>query len=121
MPFEGAGVLIDKHWILVPAHVIYTFHYDYIDKPLMIHGVENQIKEIIFHPDRKQGDTDWGEGNPKALMDSLNKHTDIALIRLSYPVTHINPIKRYQGESELGQTITVYGKGAVGTGLTGEI
>ncbi len=32
MPFEGAAALIDEHWLLAPAHVIYTFMYDYNEK-----------------------------------------------------------------------------------------
>lgn len=25
MPFQGDAVLIDKHWLMAPAHVIYTY------------------------------------------------------------------------------------------------
>jgi len=120
MPFQGGAVLIDKHWLLAPAHVIYTFMYDYKDKPIMIHGIENQISEIIIHNDYKKVEGDWNKGDPKPLMDQLNNSKDIALIRLSKAVTHIKPISLYQGNDELGMEMTGFGRGAIGTGITGE-
>ncbi|WP_240701651.1 trypsin-like serine protease [Pseudoalteromonas sp. CO342X] len=120
MPFQGGSVLIDKHWLLAPAHVIYTFMYDYQDKPIMVHGVENQIAQIIIHPDYKKVEGDWSEGDPAPLMEQLNNAKDIALIRLSKPITHIQPIAIYEGNEELGMEITGFGRGAIGTGITGE-
>lgn len=120
MPFEGGAVLIDERWLLAPAHVIYTFMYDYKDKPIMLHGVENQISEIIIHPDFKRVEGDWSQGDPKPLMEQLNDTKDIALIRLAKPVTHIKPIAMYKGSDELDMEITGFGRGAIGTGLTGE-
>jgi hypothetical protein len=120
MPFEGGAVLIDKGWLLAPAHIVYTFMYDYEDKPIMVHGVENQILEIIIHPDFKRVEGDWSKGDPKSLIDKLNNTKDIALIRLAKPVTHIKPIAMYTGSDELNMEITGFGRGAIGTGLTGE-
>jgi len=121
LPFQGGGVLIDKHWLLAPAHVIHTFMYDYKGKPIMIHGVENQISDIIIHNDYKKVEGDWSKGDPKPLMKQLNNSKDIALIRLNKAVTHIQPIALYQGNDENGMQITGYGRGAIGTGITGEI
>ncbi|WP_448566476.1 trypsin-like serine protease [Thalassotalea ganghwensis] len=119
MPFQGGAVLIDKHWLLAPAHVLYTFMYDYIDKPIMIHGVENKISEIIIHHDYKK--VEWRKGDPKSLMEQLNQSKDIALIRLNNAVTHVKPITLYKGNDELGMQMTGFGRGAIGTGLTGEV
>jgi hypothetical protein len=121
MPFEGTAVLIDKNWLLTPAHVIYTFYYDYLGKPLEVGGAENRIEKIVFHPEYVHDQTDWGDSNPQPLMDFLNNHSDIALIKLTNSVTHINPITIFSGKTELGLQVTVYGKGAVGNGLIGEI
>ncbi|GHF94755.1 trypsin-like serine protease [Thalassotalea marina] len=121
MPFQGGSVLIDEHWLLAPAHVIYTFMYDYQDKPIMIHGVENKIAQVIIHDGFKRVEGDWSQGDPKPLMQQMNRSKDIALIRLSNPVTHIKPIALYQGNDEQGQVITGYGRGAIGNGKTGEI
>lgn len=121
MPFEGGAVLIDKHWLLAPAHVIYTFMYEYTGKPIMIHGVENQISEVIIHPDFKRAQGDFSEGDPGLLMAQIHNSKDIALIHLTNAVTHIQPIAMYTGNDELGMEITGFGRGAIGTGLTGEV
>lgn len=118
MPFQGGAVLIDKHWLLAPAHVIYTFMYDYKDKPIMIHGVENKISEIIIHHDYKK--VEWSKGDPKLQMEQINNSKDIALIRLHKAVTHVKPITLYKGNDELGMEMTGFGRGAIGTGITGE-
>ncbi|MGB0835631.1 MAG: trypsin-like serine protease [Psychrobium sp.] len=121
MPFQGGAVLIDKHWLLAPAHVIYTSMYDYNGKPIMIHGVENKVSEIIIHNDYKQAQGDWSKGDPKPLIEQLNNSKDIALIRLSKAVTHVQPISIYKGNDEIGMEMTGFGRGAIGTGITGEI
>lgn len=120
MPFEGAAALIDEHWLLAPAHVIYTFMYDYNDKPIMIHGVENRIAEIILHPEFKRIEGDWSGSDAAPLVAQLNSVKDIALIRLTHPVTHLTPIALYTGKQERGMTITGFGRGAIGTGMIGE-
>lgn len=118
MPFQGGAVLIDKHWLLAPAHVIYTFMYDYKDKPIMIHGVENKISEVIIHNDYNK--VKWNKGDPTLRTDQLNNSKDIALIRLNKAVTHVQPIAIYKENDELGMEMTGFGRGAIGTGITGE-
>ena len=118
MPFQGSAVLIDRHWLLAPAHVIYTFMYDYKDKPIMIHGVENKISEVIIHNDYKK--VKWSKGDPQRQKEKLNNSKDIALIRLNKAVTHVQPIVTYKGNDELGMEMTGFGRGAIGTGITGE-
>ncbi|HAU27078.1 MAG TPA: hypothetical protein DCW49_06795, partial [Alteromonas australica] len=68
MPFQGAAVLIDKHWLLAPAHVIYTFMYEYQNKPIAIHGVDNVIAEVILHPDYER----VGASSDNSLLTQLN-------------------------------------------------
>lgn len=118
MPFQGAAALIDKQWLVAPAHVIYTFMYDYENKPIKIHGVENSIAEIILHPDYER--VGEGEEKKESLLEQLTANIDIALIRLAHPVNHVKPIAIYGGDSELGMEVTGFGRGAIGTGLTGE-
>lgn len=121
MPFQGAAVLIDRQWLLAPAHVIYTFMYEYQNKPINIQGVENRIAEVILHPEyeRVGGSSDNGEDS--SLIEQLSAGKDIALIRLENPVNHIAPIAIYGGANEKGMEVTGFGRGAVGTGLTGEV
>ena len=121
MPFQGAAVLIDKQWLLAPAHVIYTYMYDYEKKPIEIHGVENQIEELIIHPDYKRSGKPSSEDREYSLFEQLNTNKDIALIRLLHPVEHVKPIAIYAGNDEAGMQIIGFGRGAIGTGLIGEI
>lgn len=120
MPFQGGSVLIGAQWLVAPAHVIYTFMYDYEDKPIMVHGVENRISEVILHPEYKREGGKSSKDEDVPLIDQLNNNKDIALIRLALPVTHIKPIAFYTGNDELGMEITGFGRGAIGTGTTGE-
>lgn len=112
MPFQGGAVLIDKHWLLAPAHVIYTFMYDYEGKPIMVHGVENQIAEIILHPDYSRFGGESAESKGLSLFEQLNNNKDIALIRLASLVSHIKPIAIYAGDDER-YTFGKYGSTAV--------
>jgi len=121
MPFQGAAVLIDKQWLLAPAHVIYTHMYEYEKKPIEIHGVENQIEGFIIHPDYKRAGKSSSENHEYSLFEQLNKNKDIALIRLLHPVEHVKPIAIYGGTDEAGMRIIGFGRGAIGTGLIGEI
>ena len=121
MPFQGAAVLIDKHWLLTPAHVIYTYMYDYNNKPIMLHGIENEIADVIIHKDFKRIEGDWSKGDPSKLMAHMNNTHDIALVKLKRAVTHIKPINLYQYNNEVGMEFTGFGRGAIGTGIIGEI
>ena len=118
MPHEGAAVLIDKYWLVTAAHVIF---YDYHDKPIMLHGVENRIEKVIFHSGYKKDPGNWGQGDAKPLIDFLRNRDDIVLLKLAKPVKHLKPVARYYDDKEIGLEVTVYGRGATGTGLTGEI
>jgi hypothetical protein len=120
MPFQGAAVLIDKQWLVAPAHVIYTFMYEYENKPINIHGVENRIAEVILHPDYERVGGSSEKNEKSSLLAQLGANIDIALIRLARPVNHVQPIAIYGGNSELGMEMTGFGRGAIGTGLTGE-
>ncbi len=116
MPHEGAGVLIDERWILTAAHVIY---YDYRNKAIEIHGVENRIEKVVFHQQYRPDPGGWGQGDAKPLIDFLRNRSDVVLLKLAKPVTHVQPIQRYTSDQEIGNMVTIYGKGATGTGLSG--
>jgi len=121
MPFQGAAVLIDEHWLLAPAHVIYTFMYEYENKPITIHGRDNVIAEVILHPNYVREKASSDNDAVHSLLTQLNNNVDIALIRLEQPVTHVSPIPIYGGNDEKGMQVTGFGRGAIGTGLTGEV
>lgn len=118
MPHEGSGALIDEQWVLSAGHVIYYDGYE--GKTISIHGVENKIEKVIFHPDFIKQPEKAFTGNAKPLIEFLYNRVDLVLVKLSNPVTHVKPIARYYKSDEMGMRTTTYGTGALGTGLTGE-
>ncbi len=119
MPHEGSGVLIDRYWLLSAAHVIYYDGYE--GKTITIHGIENTIEKVVFHPTYIKQTKEAFSGDAKPLMDFLYKRSDLVLLKLSKPVTHVEPIARYYGNDELGKQTLTIGTGATGTGLSGEL
>lgn len=117
MPHEGHGVLIDSQWVVTVAHTIF---YDYVGKNLIIGSNDYEIESVHIHPNYAVPNKGLLKGNLAPLMRFFQSRSDIALIKLSSKVKNVNPINVYKGNSEKGKTITVYGKGATGNGLTGE-
>ena len=97
-----SGVLIDSQWMLTTAHITSAGNPGIV---VNLGGLNYGAAEWIPHPQ-------W-DG-----MTGLNGN-DIALIRLSAPVTGITPAALYTGTSELGSAATIAGFGQTGTGLTG--
>ncbi|NVK75629.1 MAG: trypsin-like serine protease [Oceanospirillaceae bacterium] len=119
MPHEGSGVLIAAQWILSAAHVIYYDGYE--GKDITVAGKVHRIKKVIFHPNYQSPKEDLLSGDAKPLLDFLYQRSDLVLIKLTEPVTHVQPIARFYGSDEVGRLTRSYGSGAIGTGLSGEI
>jgi hypothetical protein len=117
MPHEGHGVLIASQWIVTAAHVIF---YDYTGKSIKIAGESYTIESVTKHPDYIEPDESLFKGDAARLMTFFTSRSDIALIKLSSPVSGIAPVKIYQENNEVGQIVTVFGRGATGNGLIGE-
>jgi hypothetical protein len=117
MPHEGHGVLINSQWVVTVAHTIF---YDYVGKELLIGSKEYEIESVHIHPDYAQPNENLLKGDLAPLMNFFKSRSDIALIKLTSTVSGVEPINIYSGKSEKDKTITVYGRGATGDGLTGE-
>ncbi len=117
MPYEGHGVLISPQWVVTVGHVIFS---EYKGKTLEIGGERYTIDKVIVHPGYKKPGPALFKGDMQPLMDFLKSSDDIALVKLTAPVTGVVPIKLYEGEEEQGKEITIFGRGATGTGLVGE-
>jgi hypothetical protein len=117
MPHEGHGVLINSQWVVTVAHAIF---YDYVGKDLSIGSEVYEIESVHIHPDYTQPNKNLLKGDLAPLMSFFKSRSDIALIKLASTVSGVEPINIYSGKSEQDKTITVYGRGATGNGLTGE-
>nr|WP_314858117.1 trypsin-like serine protease [uncultured Undibacterium sp.] len=121
MPGEGHGVLIAPQWVITASHAI-TWQSEI--KQVTINGVPRDVERIVIHPGYKKP--------PQQLLDQalatwdwtlfrvlLSSSDDIALIKLTRPVTDVSPVAINKGDGEIGQMITIIGKGATGNGVTG--
>ena len=95
------GTLVHESFLLTVAHCAADM--DEGD-PLIINKVPNSVSKIILHPK-------W-----KKRRDEF----DIALLRLQKPVKNVTPLPIYRGSDEVGNSITLVGRGVTANGLRGE-
>ena len=121
MPGEGHGVLIAPQWVITAAHAI-TWQSEI--KQVTINGAPRDVERLVIHPGYKKP--------PQELLDQalaswdwtlfrvlLSSSDDIALIKLTQPVTGVAPVAINKSDDELGQIMKIIGKGATGNGVTG--
>lgn len=118
LPYEGHGVLIDASWVLTVAHTIFE---DYRGVKIKIGGQDYEIQQVVLHPGYQNVPKELVQGHSEKLMAFQLANKDIALIKLSSPVTVVKPIQLYDKKDEINKVFQFSGKGATGTGLTGDI
>ncbi|MCC5870639.1 MAG: trypsin-like serine protease [Gammaproteobacteria bacterium] len=121
MAGEGHGVLIAPQWIITAAHTI-SGH----SKPneIVINGVSRDVERVVTHSGYKTLpqeliDPATASGEAMLIVVFLASSDDIALIKLTQPVTDVAPIAMYKHSVEPGQLVKIVGRGATGTGAIG--
>jgi hypothetical protein len=104
---SGSGVLIGNDWYLTAAHNVYS---NYVANTpgsvrFTVGGNMYLADQIFVHPGYVSGASTNGN--------------DLALVRLSTPVTNVTPASLYTDGNELGEVGTFVGFGTTGNGLTG--
>jgi len=122
LPIEGHGILIAPRWVVTAAHAV-TWQTEV--KQVVLNGKARDVEKIIVHQGYKKLpqsliDKAIKTGDATQIIDFLSFQDDIALIKLTDPVSDVPPAEIFAGTNELGQAVKLIGKGATGTGLTGQ-
>lgn len=121
MPGEGHGVLIAPQWVVTAAHAV-TWQSEI--RQVMLNGRARNVERLVIHPgyrkpvqallDQALATWDW-----TLFRSQLAASDDIALLKLSDPVTDVAAVTVNSGEGEYGQIVQIIGKGATGNGESG--
>ena len=95
--FGGSGTLVAEGWVLTAAHLFDAAS----GASFTVGGRTYAASKWVVHPK-------WN-GN-------YRKGNDLALVKLTEPVTEVRPARVYAGAREFGATATFVGYGQTGTG-----
>jgi|MDTC01.2.fsa_nt_gb hypothetical protein len=93
------ATLIRPQWLITAAHCAVEMN---TSASLSVGGQSHAVASVKI---------------PSNWDDDLD---DIALIELTEPVTHVEPIPVYEGSDEVGQVVWFVGRGDTNTGLRGQ-
>ncbi|MDP4535940.1 trypsin-like serine protease [Alkalimonas collagenimarina] len=94
------GSLIDPEWVVTAAHAIFCLEPGAL---IQVGGQQVAVSAVYAHADYQ-----------------LDKHNDIALVKLQQPVTAVPAARLYRDNDEKGQALWFIGAGASGNGNTGQ-
>ena len=117
LPQEGHGVLISDQWIVTAAHVTQFRPVHQVT----INGKCHPVEKIVLHPGYKALSHVPTSGDLAPFMAIMAANDDIALIKLSQPLHDVTPAALHRNSNEQGSLGKLYGRGATGNGLFGEI
>ena len=121
LPGEGHGVLIAPQWVVTAAHAV---SWQPGIKRVLLNGVARDVERVALHagykaPPHALIHQALSSGDATLVMVLLASSDDIALLKLTQPVTDVAPVGIYEGDDESGQIAKIIGKGATGTGAAG--
>lgn len=116
LPHEGHGVLISDQWIVTAAHAVQGR-----PKQVTINGQCHSVEKIVVHPGYKSLSDVPTSGDLAPFMAIMAANDDIALIKLSRPLHDVTPAALHRSADEQGKVGKLYGRGATGNGLFGQI
>jgi hypothetical protein len=99
----GNATLIEPQWLITAGHVVASL--TPFDRSVEFNGKRYPIDAVATHP----------EWRPNGRLKSL----DLALVKLSEPVTAVEPAAIYEKRDEDGRAVVFIGTGKFGDGLTG--
>jgi len=122
LPGEGHGILIAPQWVVTAAHAV-TWQSQI--KGVVLNGKARGVEKVIVHSGYKKLPQNLIDEAIKTkdatdIVDFLAAQDDIALVKLAMPARDVTPAILFKGSNELGQTVELIGKGATGTGMTGQ-
>jgi hypothetical protein len=115
LPGEAHGVLIAPQWVVTAAHTIPLHSVSEIE----INGECRNVERVIIHPGYRKLPEELLTGDAAPAMEFQFSNHDIALIKLTAPVTDTPPATLYSGSDELHRSVKIIGKGATGNGNDG--
>lgn len=123
LPMEGQGVLIDPRWVLTAAHAVTWQSGGVLE--VTINHVPRRVDRLVLYPDYRKlpqslVDEALKTGDATQIIAFLSASNDVALLKLTEPVTDVAPIALYRKGDELGKIVKIVGKGATGTGARGQ-
>ena len=122
IPMEGQGVLIDPRWVITAAHAV-TWQPGGANE-VTINHVPRHVERVVLYPGYQKLpqlliDKALKTNDATQIIAFLAASNDVALLKLSEPVTDVAPIAIFRRNDELGKIVKLVGKGATGTAHDG--